>query len=200
MLQTIAVVELTVCWVIWALSFVAAKKRAAGQKKAARSPRSRWGIVLQMIGFSCVFVRALPVGFEKSTASLIVSMMIAPLPVLLAWAATRHLGKQWQFEAAVNEDHELIQTGPYAWVRHPIYTSMLGLLLAAGAALTWWPMFVAGVVFFLIGTGIRVRLEDRLLADRFGEQFLAYRARVRAFIPSIRPKPVAASVQAPAPS
>ena len=109
-----------------------------------------------------------------------------PALAVLVWAATRHLGKQWRYEAALSEDHELIQTGPYRWLRHPIYTSMLLLLLAAGLAWTWWPMLLAALVFFVVGTEIRVRAEDRLLAGRFQESFGAYRSRVRAYIPFIR--------------
>ena len=60
------------------------------------------------------------------------------------------------------------------------------MLLATGNAWTWWPMFIAGLIFFLVGTEIRVRAEDRLLADRFQESFIAYRSRVRAYIPLIR--------------
>jgi protein-S-isoprenylcysteine O-methyltransferase Ste14 len=113
-------------------------------------------------------------------------MILAPLSVALGWAAARHLGKQWRLEAALSEDHELVQTGPYRWVRHPIYASMFGLLLATGFAWTWWPMFVAAVIAFVVGTEIRVRAEDRLLAERFQESFPAYRSRVRAYIPFIR--------------
>ena len=113
-------------------------------------------------------------------------MILGPPSVALAWAATRHLGKQWRYEAALSEDHELIQTGPYRWVRHPIYASMLGMLLATGAAWTWWPMFVAALIVFLAGTEIRVRAEDRLLAERFQESFIAYRSRVPAYIPFLR--------------
>jgi protein-S-isoprenylcysteine O-methyltransferase Ste14 len=113
-------------------------------------------------------------------------MVLGPPSVALVWAATRHLGKQWRYVAALTEDHELIQTGPYARLRHPIYTSMLGMLLATGAAWTWWPMFAAGVAAFVAGTEIRVRAEDRLLAERFQESFAEYRARVPAFIPFIR--------------
>ena len=97
-----------------------ARKRAAGQKKVVRAPASKWGIVLQMLGFSLVFAYVRPVGFEKSWPSLIASMILGPPSVALGWAALRHLGKQWRYEAALSEDHELIQTGPYGWVRHPI--------------------------------------------------------------------------------
>jgi protein-S-isoprenylcysteine O-methyltransferase Ste14 len=60
------------------------------------------------------------------------------------------------------------------------------MLLATGAAWTWWPMWVAAVIFLLVGTEIRVRAEDRLLAERFGDSFIAYRSSVPACIPFIR--------------
>jgi protein-S-isoprenylcysteine O-methyltransferase Ste14 len=144
------------------------------------------GILLVTISFALTGAYVRPAGFEKSAPELIASMILAPLSAVLVWAATRHLGKQWRYEAALSEDHELIQTGPYRWLRHPIYTSMLLLLLAAGLAWTWWPMLLAALVFFVVGTEIRVRAEDRLLAGRFQESFGAYRSRVRAYIPFIR--------------
>jgi protein-S-isoprenylcysteine O-methyltransferase Ste14 len=186
MLQIVALVWLALCWVAWSLAFIKPRKQAAGQKKVVRAPASKWGIILVMIGFALVWAYVRPVGFEKSAPSLIASMILGPPSVALVWAATRHLGKQWRYEAALSEDHELIRTGPYRWVRHPIYASMLGMLLATGAARTWWPMFIAAVLVFLAGTEIRVRAEDRLLAGRFQESFTAYRSRVRAYIPFIR--------------
>jgi protein-S-isoprenylcysteine O-methyltransferase Ste14 len=74
----------------------------------------------------------------------------------------------------------------YARVRHPIYTSMMGMVLATGFCWTWWPMFVAAILCFVIGTEIRVRAEDRLLEQGFGEKFVAYRTRVRAYFPFVR--------------
>jgi len=186
MLQVVALVELVLCWVAWSLAFVEPRRQAAGQKKVARAPASKWGIILVMLSFALVWAYVRPVGFQKSRPSLIASMILGPPSVALGWAAARHLGKQWRYEAALSEDHELIQTGPYRWVRHPIYASMLGMLLATGSAWTWYPMFGAALIVFLAGTEIRVRAEDRLLADRFQESFIAYRSRVRAYIPFIR--------------
>jgi protein-S-isoprenylcysteine O-methyltransferase Ste14 len=181
-----ALIELFLCWIAWALAFRKPRKLAQGKEKVIRAPASRWGIFLVMCGFTCIWAFVHPVGFQKSWPSLVFSMLIAPPSVVLAWGATRHLGKQWRFEAALSDDHELVQTGPYRWVRHPIYASMLGMLTATAAAWTWWPMWIAGTIFFLIGTEIRVAAEDRLLAGRFQESFRAYRARVRAYIPLIR--------------
>jgi protein-S-isoprenylcysteine O-methyltransferase Ste14 len=185
-LQIVALIEVVLCWIAWSLAFVGARKRAAGQKKVVRAPASNWGIILEAVGFALVCAYVRPVGFEKSGPSLIASMVLGPPSVALAWTAARQLGKHWRFEAALCEDHELIQTGPYRWVRHPIYASMLGMLLAVGAAWTWWPMFIAGLIVFLAGIEIRVRAEDRLLSERFQESFIAYRSRVCAYIPFIR--------------
>jgi protein-S-isoprenylcysteine O-methyltransferase Ste14 len=97
----------------------------------------------------------------------------------------RDLGKQWRYPAALREDHELIQTGPSRWLRHPIYASMFGMLLATGFCWTWWPIFLAAIFFFILGTEIRIRAEDRLLESHFQDAFRAWRSRTRAYIPFI---------------
>jgi len=186
MLHFVALAELILCWCVWAVAFLKPRKQAAGQKEVVRASASRWGIFLVALGFALVWMQVHPIGFHKSAASLIASMVIAPPSVLIAWMATRHLGKQWRYQAAISEGHELIRTGPYAWIRHPIYASMFGMLLAAGFCLTWWPLFVAGIVAFVAGTEIRIHAEERLLAERFGETFAAYRASTPAYIPFLR--------------
>jgi protein-S-isoprenylcysteine O-methyltransferase Ste14 len=186
MLYYIAQAVLFVCWLLWALAFIRPRSQASGQKEAVRDSSSKWGIVLEAVGFLCVSAHVHPVGFQKSAPSLIASMILAPAAVCLVWGATRHLGKQWRFQAGLNQDHELIQTGPYSVIRHPIYTSMFGMLLAAGFAIAWWPLFVTGVIFFIIGTEIRVRAEEGLLAAHFQDTFPAYRARTSAYIPFLR--------------
>jgi protein-S-isoprenylcysteine O-methyltransferase Ste14 len=186
MLQIVAYVVLGVCWITWVLAFVKPQRSAAGQKKSVRAPSSRWGIFLVMLAFACEWAFIQPAGFHKSVASLIASMVVGPPSVALAWMATRHLDKQWRFEAALSEDHELIRTGPYRWMRHPIYASMLGMLLQTGLAKAWWPLLIAGLVFYVIGTEIRIHAEERLLAERFGAEFDLFRRTTRAYIPFLR--------------
>ncbi len=185
-LQIAAYVVLGVCWIAWSLAFIKPQKSAAGKKKAVRAPASRAGILLVMLGYACEWAFVRPVGFEKSPASLIASMIVGPPAVVLVWMATRHLDKQWRFEAALSEDHELITTGPYRWLRHPIYASMFGMLLETGLAHAWWPMLIGGIVFYVIGTEIRVRAEEGLLAGRFGDEFARFKASTKAYIPFVR--------------
>ena len=71
-------------------------------------------------------------------------------------------------------------------LRHPIYASLLGMLMGTGMVVSWWPILILAVVIFLVGTEIRVRAEDQLLSSRFGEVFEQYQASVSAYIPFIR--------------
>jgi protein-S-isoprenylcysteine O-methyltransferase Ste14 len=186
MLQVAAIVEVLLCWVVWSAAFFKPSRQSKGQQKVVRAPASRWGILLQTIGFACAWMYVRPDHFAKSTPALIAAIILAPLAVALAWSAARHLGKQWRYEAALSKDHELIRTGPYKWIRHPIYASMLGLLLATLAAWTWWPMAIAAVLFFLAGTEVRIHAEERLLSGRFPTEYAQYKKTTSAYIPFIR--------------
>jgi protein-S-isoprenylcysteine O-methyltransferase Ste14 len=185
-LQIVAWVCLGLSWFAWSMAFMKPRKQAQGQEKVVRAPASRWGIFLNFLGFACIFIFLRPVGYVKPAWELVLSIVLGPLAALLVWSATRHLGKQWRFEAALSADHELVKSGAYAWIRHPIYASMIGMLLATGFADTWWPLFVAGFVLFVIGIEIRVHAEDRLLEQRFQNEFVEYRSRVKAYIPFVR--------------
>jgi protein-S-isoprenylcysteine O-methyltransferase Ste14 len=79
-----------------------------------------------------------------------------------------------------------VRTGPYAIVRHPIYASLLALTLSTGLLLSQWLWFGVGVAVFLLGTEIRVYIEDKLLASRFGKEFTEYKRRVPAYFPPLR--------------
>jgi protein-S-isoprenylcysteine O-methyltransferase Ste14 len=100
---------------------------------------------------------------------------------LLVWARLV-LGAMWASVPLVQEGHELRTTGPYGLVRHPIYTGFLGVVVGAtlGFGFGVWVVITAAVVPWLLH---RVRVEDGLMANEFGDQFLAYRRRVPALLP-----------------
>jgi protein-S-isoprenylcysteine O-methyltransferase Ste14 len=96
------------------------------------------------------------------------------------------LGKQWRVDAGLNAEHELVMCGPYRIVRHPIYTSVLCVLWGTGFILLPVPLILLATIPALIGTEIRVRIEDGLLASRFGKQFDQYKRSVSAYFPFVR--------------
>ncbi|HWP65025.1 MAG TPA: isoprenylcysteine carboxylmethyltransferase family protein [Candidatus Limnocylindria bacterium] len=115
----------------------------------------------------------------------------AVLGVALAWLglglyvrARQALGGGWSPIVAPPEDAPLVESGPYAHVRHPLYAAIL--LMAAGtlAAHVSRATIAAGVGF-AVGIALKGRAEDRELARRFGERWRAYAARVPAFVPRL---------------
>lgn len=124
-----------------------------------------------------------PVSVEIALA--VFTVAVAAASVWLVSSAVRTLGKQWAYAARLVEGHELITEGPYRFVRNPIYTGMLGMLVATGLALQHWIQLAVGIVLFAIGTVIRVRSEEKLLRAAFGKEFDDYARRVPAVLPGI---------------
>jgi protein-S-isoprenylcysteine O-methyltransferase Ste14 len=170
-------------WIVWLMPFLLARRKSEPAKQVDR--RARWGIVLVAISYSilwqCRFWER-PVPLWR----LVFSVLFMMLACLLSWTSTRFLGRQWRVDAGLSSDHELVMSGPYRFMRHPIYTSMLCMLLGAGFMITPWPLFLVAMVVFVVGTEIRVRVEDNLLASRFGDRFLAYQRSVPAYIPFLK--------------
>jgi protein-S-isoprenylcysteine O-methyltransferase Ste14 len=119
-------------------------------------------------------------------ARIIASMVLAPVAALFGWLSVRHLGKQLRILAGLYADHELIRTGPYAIVRHPVYASLFMMMLATGLLFARWPVLLLSIALYIAGTEIRIHAEEGLLRARFGEEFEEYRRRVPAYLPFLR--------------
>ena len=170
-------------WLAWVARFLIAQRNREHAQQVDR--RARWGILLEVIAYSLLWQnrfweRPLPLW------RLGLSVLFLALAALLSWTAVPALGRQWRIEAGLSSDHQLVTTGPYAVVRHPIYTSMLCMLLGTGFMITPVRTLLVASLLFIVGMEIRVRVEDKLLASRFGEQFLAYRRSVPAYVPFLR--------------
>ena len=165
-------------WLAWFSAFLS-RKRATGARQINK--RARWGILLEVAGFALLWQGRF---WEKGPGwRLIPAVVLLASAALLSWSGVNALGRQWRVDAGLNPDHQLIRSGPYSLVRHPIYASMLCLLLGTGLIVAPWPLFLLALLIFLIGTEIRVRIEDALLASQFGEEFTNYKHRVPAYIP-----------------
>lgn len=181
--QLAAWAELAVCWLAWLLASVRTRGKGPRAVKASSAPGAWLGVLLNLLGMASIAVNIRPAGYLSPWLTLVPAMVIAPPSVLLAWAARRHLGSNWRFGAVLNEDHKLVKTGPYISMRHPIYASLLGMVLATGGAYTWWPFGVVGAVLTLLGIEIRVKSEEHLMEKFFQDEFIEYQARTRAFFP-----------------
>jgi len=166
--------------VAWFYPFVPAHRGTAAARVV--NSRSRWGLLLQFLAFSLLWQRHFwerPLPIWRA----VVSITLFALAALLSWTSSRALAGQLRVDAALGADHRLVRSGPYALVRNPIYTSMLLVLCATAVIIAGWKLFVAALLLFVIGTEIRVRIEERLLASHFGEEFEDYKRSVPAYIP-----------------
>jgi protein-S-isoprenylcysteine O-methyltransferase Ste14 len=181
-LLIVATAEIPISWALALYPFFFRPK----QQKARDSiiePRARWGIALQIVAFVLVSIIVFK---PKPEGLLVAAIVIMPLSAWLGWRALMHLGKQWRIQAGLYADHQLVRTGPYNVVRHPIYVALLGMLIGTGLVVSWWPIVVLAGSLFIAGIEIRIHAEDALLAERFGEAFEKYRSAVAAYIPLLR--------------
>ncbi len=111
-----------------------------------------------------------------------VAAFVAAAGMLFTVWARVHLGGNWSGIVTIKHDHELIVDGPYAIVRHPIYTGLLVAFIGSAMARGEW----RGVLAVLIAWWAlwrKLRLEERWMAERFGQQYKAYCRRVPALVP-----------------
>jgi protein-S-isoprenylcysteine O-methyltransferase Ste14 len=170
-----------VYWTIGALN----TRRTVRQESFA----SRYGMLaLETAGFVLLFNDSAGIGVlgermvRRTYALATTGVVLTWIGIAIALWARYHLGQYWSARITLKEDHKLIRTGPYARLRHPIYT---GLDLAAvGSALTideW--RCVLGVCLIVSGYVIKARREETLLRGQFGEDFAAHCRKTGFLLP-----------------
>ena len=160
-----------------------------GGPSAASSNLSKWGIFIQILGFFAagiggVLVR-LPTASAKALLEGLIVAALMLLAVFLFTAAARSMGANWSVVARMREGHELVTGGVFARLRHPIYTAMAAFLLAMAIAFGHLANLFVALPLFAVGTGVRVREEERLLRAEFGAAYDDYAARVKRFVPGV---------------
>jgi protein-S-isoprenylcysteine O-methyltransferase Ste14 len=192
-LEATALFGLTFLWLLFALIFFLGRRGAAPKAgTTARSNKSRIGIVLQMLGYAIVysierpyFTPIVPMSKTVEAVVLVITTAIGIASIWFCYSAMRTLGKQWSLIARVVAGHELVQQGPFAVVRNPIYLAMFGLLLQAGIVVSLWQAIIPAMIVFLAGTWVRIHEEEKILREQFGAQFDDYARRVPSFVPGV---------------
>lgn len=189
-LPTLVFIVVMVCWFVFAGTFLLRNKPVSPPDQK-RAPGSLLGVALQGLSYAIVWAVRRPM-FTPPIPNAVFAILTSVLAViaaigsvLLVMTAVKTLGKEWSLTARLVEGHKLAISGPYAYVRHPIYTGMLGMLLATGLAISHWAALIAALLVFFVGTAIRVRSEEKLLRGAFGEQFETYARRVPAILPGL---------------
>lgn len=179
-----------VVWIIfmifWWLTAIGTKKRAKiNQQKWLNRPGFR--IILVIIIF---WLLQLPVAhrflyrdFVVGPAGKIFGIIFLLSGLALAVWARIYLSRNWGMPMSLRENHELVTTGPYAYVRHPIYSgfllAMLGSALADG--IPWLIVFIFLFIYFTYSA----KVEEKMMADLFPDQYPEYKKHTKMLIPFV---------------
>lgn len=119
--------------------------------------------------------------FTPARASFLAGAVIAAAGLGFAVWARRHLGEYWSGAITLKEGHRLIRSGPYALVRHPIYTGIIFAMLGTAIALDQYRGLLALAI--IVESLVRkLRTEEAWLTQEFGGEYLQYKREVRALL------------------
>jgi protein-S-isoprenylcysteine O-methyltransferase Ste14 len=162
---------------------------AARDSAPTKTSESKWsrglhltlvngGVLLLILPVPGLTRRFLPVGNFLVVAGLIIEAAF----ILLAVWARRALGSNWSGEVRVATGHQLIRSGPYRYIRHPIYTAVLGMY--CGVALVSGEIHAPiALVIVALAYWRKIRMEERAMSETFGADHEAYRRETWALVP-----------------
>jgi protein-S-isoprenylcysteine O-methyltransferase Ste14 len=169
--------------VVWILFLLYWQIKAINTKTTQRleSAASRIAIALlstTRIPLRWLYLQLWPVGFWPFWLGA--AVLIAGL--LFAIWAREHLGRNWSRSVTIKQGHELIATGPYAVVRHPIYTGILTGFLGTAIAVSQVRGFISFALIFL-ALWLKLRMEEQWMRSQFGEAYVTYARQTAALVP-----------------
>jgi protein-S-isoprenylcysteine O-methyltransferase Ste14 len=179
-----------ILWLPWLIYWIAAARQtAANRRMESLRTGASYRIPLLIGIILMVFSRkSLPGnGFDLWSLNpfiLGIADLLTVVGLSFAVWARLHLGKYWSGRITLKVDHRVIQTGPYAWVRHPIYSGLILALLGTAISLGTGRAFL-GLAFILVSFLRKLSLEENWLQSHFGTEYELYQKRVGALIPHL---------------
>jgi protein-S-isoprenylcysteine O-methyltransferase Ste14 len=176
------------CWILFMFYWIIS---AQSIKPAAE--RQNWIRILAhrvpvWLGFILLFVpRENPFGRVVIPHTVIMESLgvaICALGLAAAIWSRKTLADNWSSNIEFKQGHKLVERGPYHFVRHPIYTSLLLMCLGTGIV-SGRLAAMASLLLFFTGFWIKLKQEERLLLRHFPDEYPAYKARVKALVPFV---------------
>jgi protein-S-isoprenylcysteine O-methyltransferase Ste14 len=177
------------CWLGWLVYWVVMAFRT--KRTVERAGLIQYRIVgLAVFVATAAVCRLLQVGLnselwgQRIAPGVAADCVVAAGVAFSVWARVT-LGRNWSAEVTFKQDHELIESGPYALVRHPIYTGLL--LMALGAAIDGGRL-IGFILVLTLGAALwwKVHLEEEVMNTHFPDAYADYRSRTPAIIPFLR--------------
>jgi protein-S-isoprenylcysteine O-methyltransferase Ste14 len=180
----------TSLWVIFCLYWVVSALRVKRTRQMEAAGRRFSTVAILVVAAFLIFARRVNLGIlsrrfiPESETIKAASLVLVAVGVAIAIWARWHIGEYWSSRVALKEDHHLIQSGPYARVRHPIYSGMLLAMIGTGLFVGEWRA-ILGVLLVFAAHWQKARREEKLLASEFGPVYQDYCGRTGSLIPRL---------------
>jgi protein-S-isoprenylcysteine O-methyltransferase Ste14 len=178
-------------WVVFLVYWLirAIKTRATQQKEFFAS---RYSVLLiETVGYVLIFRNSAGIGFlgnrvvPRNLAGPVIGSALTWMGIGLAIWARYHLAEYWSARVTIKEDHRLIRTGPYARLRHPIYTGLILATIGSAMVIDRWRC-VLGICLVVAGYCFKAKKEESMLTQQFGEAFREHQKHTGFLIPRFR--------------
>lgn len=185
---------------VWVLGIVAwyviryPFERRARRVRVVNNQRSltdRVGLASALFGMSVFPVIYLLTGFPKNADyparawAVVLGALVFGLALWVFRRAHKELGRNWSISLEIREEHNLVSGGPYALVRHPMYTSFFLMAVGQALLLSNWVVGLVGLLGFAVLFFLRVDKEEHMMLEVFGPQYQAYMERTKRIIPYV---------------
>jgi protein-S-isoprenylcysteine O-methyltransferase Ste14 len=179
---------LALIWIAWLLSWLIGAFFSAPTEKHVRTWDSRTFHIPILVGALLLSPWTASILDEKplwqiGTPGIYLLAVLTAAGCLFTWWARLHLGRFWSNAITRKQGHRIVDTGPYGLVRHPIYTGLIGAMIATGIA--------AGTATAMLGTALiafglwqKARMEESFLTNELGaDAYVPYCQRVPMLVP-----------------
>jgi protein-S-isoprenylcysteine O-methyltransferase Ste14 len=178
-------------WGLLELAGAFTQRRNAKRRDASDKDRgsifliiaSLWAGLL-LAGYASQSVLQVRWNWNPAQAKVFAAVVIL-LGILLRQYAIRILGRYFTQDVAVSKGQQLVQTGPYRFIRHPAYTGTLISVIGIALGMTNWLSLTAAAAGFLIGHLYRIRVEEQALIAYVGKSYEEYMRRTKRLIPFV---------------
>jgi len=180
----------TSLWVIFCFYWVVSALRVKRTQQMEAAGRRFGTVAILVVAAFLIFARRINLGIlsrrfiPQSETIKAASIVLVAVGVAIAIWARRHIGEYWSSRVALKEDHHLIQSGPYARVRHPIYSGMLLAMIGTGLFVGEWRAII-GVLLVFAAHWQKAQREEQLLVGEFGPIYREYCGRTGSLLPRL---------------
>jgi protein-S-isoprenylcysteine O-methyltransferase Ste14 len=174
-------------WVASEIGLNLAKRSSPGDERSDRSSlRILWIVITLAVTAGNLLRFRVPGHFgHGSPVFIIAGMLMIVIGIIVRWVAIIQLNRQFTVDVSIVKDHRVVKSGLYRLVRHPSYSGALLSFLGLGLCFSNYLVLVVIFVPILFAFRYRIRVEEKALADAFGQEYLDYCQATKRLVPGI---------------